>query len=86
MENQPMPKINNMKMLREKVLQAFDDLEEGKIDISHASTIAKLSETIISGLKSEMQYAILTNQQPKIAFYGEGTGILLEKKDIKKLL
>jgi len=81
-----MSKIKDMNALREKMLHVFDDLESGKIDIPHASTMAKLSETIISGLKSEMQYAILTNQQPSIPFYGEGSGILLEKKDIKKLL
>jgi len=81
-----MSKIENMKMLREKVLQAFSDLEDGKIDISHAITLAKLSETIVSGLKSEMQYAILTSQEPRIDFYGVGSGVPLEKKDIKKLI
>jgi len=81
-----MAKIETMKQLRDRVLQAFNDLEDGKIDISQATTIAKLSETVISGLKSEMQYAILTNQQPRISFYGEESGILLEKRDIKKLI
>lgn len=81
-----MAKIETMKQLRDRVLQALDDLEDGKIDISQAATIAKLSETVISGLKSEMQYAILTNQQPSIPFYGDGSGLLLEKKDIKKLI
>lgn len=79
-------KITNMKMLRDTVLQALTDLEDGKIDISQASTIAKMSETVISGLKSEMQYAVLTNQQPVIPFYGEGSGIALEHDGIKKLL
>ncbi len=81
-----MSKIQNMIMLREKVLQVFDDLEEGKIDLAHASTVAKLSETIVSGLKSEMQYAILTNQQPNIPFYGKGSGIALQDNVRKKLL
>lgn len=81
-----MPKITNMSMLRDRVLKAIDDLEEGKIEIHEAATIAKLSETVISGLKSEMQYAILTNQQPHIPFYGEQSGILLEGQTIKKLI
>lgn len=81
-----MTKITNMKILRDKVLQAFEDLEEGKIDVQQASTMAKLSETVISGLKSEMQYSILTNQEPYIPFYGIGSGKALDKKDIKKLL
>ncbi|HLX54454.1 MAG TPA: hypothetical protein VKR58_10960 [Aquella sp.] len=74
-----------MKELRDKVLQAFDDLEDGKIDINEASVISKLSETVISGLKSEMQYAILTNQEPHIPFYGELSGKELNQSNIKKL-
>lgn len=81
-----MPTIQNMKMLRDKVLQTIDDLEDGKIELAEASTIAKLSETIISGLKSEMQYAILTNQEPCIPFYGEQSGKLLDTtREHKKL-
>jgi hypothetical protein len=80
-----MAKIKSMIQLRERVLKAIDDLEEGKIEIHEAATIAKLSETVISGLKSEMQYAILTKQEPHIHFFGEGSGKLLEGKDIKKL-
>jgi len=79
------PSINNMRELRSKVLKAFDDLENGVIDIAHASCIAKISETVISGLKSEMQYAILTNQEPNIPFYGEQSGKFLNNNIIKKL-
>ena len=75
-----------MKMLRDRVLQAMDDLESGKMDISEASTVAKMSETVISGLKSEMQYSILTNQEPFIPFYGEQSGKLLASSSPKKLL
>ena len=75
-----------MIQLRNRVLQAFDDLEEGKIDITQASVLSKLSETVISGLRSEMQYAILTGQKPVIEFYGEGSGILMDKTSIKKLI
>lgn len=75
-----------MKQLRDRVLKAIEDLEDGKIELAEASTIAKLSETVISGLKSEMQYAILTNSEPNIPFYGEPIGKLLEAKVNKKLL
>lgn len=73
-------------MLREKVLQAIDDLENGKIDIAEAACISKLSETVISGLKSEMQYAVLTGQQPAIPFYGKESGVTLDRSAIKKLI
>lgn len=75
-----------MRMLRDRMLKAFQDFEEGNIDFTHLSTLSKASDSIVAGLKSEMQYAILTNQQPSIPFFGEGSGIMLNKKDIKKLL
>ncbi len=80
-----MSEIKTMKNLREKMIRVFDDLEDGKIDIQYASTLAKVSETIISGLRSEMQYAILTGKEPKISFFGDNSINLLEKKNIKKL-
>lgn len=80
-----MANIKNMNQLREAVLKAFDDLRDGKITISEAATISKLSETVISGLKSEMQYALLTQQQPYIPFYGEQTGKFLDKKEVMRL-
>lgn len=81
-----MATIKNMTQLRNKVLQTIDDLENGKIDLQEASVIAKLSETVISGLKSEMQYAVLTQQEPTIPFYGEQSGIELKAGATKKLL
>ena len=75
-----------MQELRAEVLDAFERLKNGEVDIQYASTLAKLSETVVSGLKSEMQYAILTGQQPRITFYGEGSGIALEDNKMKKLL
>lgn len=81
-----MTKIQNIKQLRDTVLRAIEDLEEGKIEPAQASTIAKLSETVISGLKSEMQYAVLTNSEPYIPFYGENNGKVLDHNIIKEIL
>lgn len=81
-----MTKIKDIVQLRDTVLQAIEDLKSGKIELAEASTIAKLSETVISGLKSEIQYSILIGKQPKIAFYGKDSGIALDTDKIKKLL
>lgn len=81
-----MAKITSMRVLRDKMLQVFDDLEDGKIDINQAMAFSKLNDSIINGLKSEIQYAIVTNQVPSIPFYGEGSGKVLDKKELKKLL
>lgn len=79
-----MSEIKTMTELRTKLLKAFQQLEDGEIDIAQAAALAKLSETINSGLKSEMQYAILTNSEPSIPFFGANSGKLLGA-DIKKL-
>ena len=81
-----MTRITSMKELREKLLKAIEDFEDCKIDSIHLTTLSKACEAIVSGLKSEMQYAILTNSEPNIPFFGE-----LDRKGImhklpKKLL
>lgn len=81
-----MSQIKTMQQLRDRVIKAIDELDSGEIDLAKASAIAKLSETIVSGLRSEMQYSILTNKEPKIDFFGEGSGKSLVSNTFKKLL
>jgi len=81
-----MSKITRMQALRERMLKAIEDFEDGKIDSSQLAALSKATESIISGLRSEMQYAVLTNQKPCISFFGEGSGIALEKNEIKRLI
>ncbi len=75
----------NMKELRLRVLKAFDDLDQGKIDIAQASVIAKINDSIVNGLNSEIKYAILTQTIPEIPFYGHQKGFLIDHKDVKNL-
>lgn len=63
-------KIKSIEGLRDYVLETFQKLSDGKIDISEASTIAKLSETVISGIKTQLEYARLTESMPHIPFLG----------------
>jgi len=65
-------KTNTITKLRDKVLEAFSNLESGKIDCQSAGVIAKLSETVISGLKTQMDYARLTNSDINIPFLEDG--------------
>lgn len=78
-----MAQVKTLDDLREKMLEAFDDLMEGKIDIQQAMALSKISETVISGLKIKMQYAVLTNTKPNVPFIGND--ILLPSKEVKKL-
>jgi hypothetical protein len=77
-------KITNITQLRNRLLKVFEDLEDGNIDMAQAATFAKLNETIVSGLKSEMQYAILTNATPFIPFF-ENNNYLIEPDETKLL-
>ena len=81
-----MSKIENMDQLRDRLLQTMEDLESGKIDQGQATTVAKLADTVISSLKSEMQYSLLVNKEPLIPFFGEQSSKQLEHKVTKKLL
>ncbi len=79
-------KIKNIDQLRDKVLEAFDQLSAGQIDTQEAGVIAKLSETIISGIKTQMDYARLTGSQPVLPFLGKCTAPIegvVEKKLLK---
>ena len=60
--------INTLDDLRDKVLEALEALNNGEIDLQQAGVIAKLSETVISGVKTQMDYARLTDQTPHIPF------------------
>lgn len=70
-----MADIKSMNELRQKLLDTLEKLEAGEVDIQHAACVAKIGETIVSGLRSEMQYSLLIGQQPAIEFYGEQSGI-----------
>jgi hypothetical protein len=80
-----MSEMNSMIQMRNRMLKVFEDVDSGEIDIQQATCLAKLSETIVSGLRAEMQYAVLTNQQPYIPFFGEGSGKVIDVKSIKEI-
>lgn len=81
-----MAKIKTMSQLREAVLSAIDRLENGEIEIEEAMAISKMSETVISGLKSEMMYATLTKTEPNIPFYNKESNRLIEHEEFKKII
>lgn len=60
--------IKTIEHLRDAVLDAFEKLKKNKIDIQEAGILAKLSESVISGLKTQIEYARLSDRQPSIPF------------------
>lgn len=60
--------IKNIEDLRDHVLATLEKLSKNKIDLNEASITAKLSETTISSIKIELEYARLMNRPTKIPF------------------
>lgn len=62
--------IKNIEDLRNEVLKVFEGLINGTKTVMEAGAVAKLSETVISGVKAEMDYSRLTRTPANIAFLG----------------
>lgn len=66
-----MAKIKTIDDLRERVLDAFEDLSKQRITHEEANALAKLNDTIVAGLKTQMEYAKLTEKIPYIPFLSD---------------
>ncbi len=69
-----MTQINDLKDLREHALNALKRLENGECDVKEVAVIGKLSETIIAGVRVQMEYACALGREPKIDFVGDCLG------------
>ncbi len=81
-----MSKIKNLDDLREMVLDTLESLSSNKIDMQQAGIIAKLSETIVSGLKTQMEYARLTDEKPLIPFISRCSRVIEHEGNVKQLV
>lgn len=69
-----MTQINDLKDLRDHALNALKRLESGECDVKEVAVIGKLSETIIAGVRVQMEYAHALGREPKIDFVGDCLG------------
>jgi hypothetical protein len=60
--------IKNIEELRKHAAMTLEKLEKGKIDNSQAAVNAKLYESIVSSLKTELEYHKMLKQMPEIEF------------------
>ena len=60
--------IKNILDLRKHAAQTLELLERGKIDNAHAAVNAKLYESMVSSLKTELEYHKMLKQRPVIDF------------------
>lgn len=78
-----MSSIKHIDDLREKVLDIFEELDLTDPDIQKAGIAAKLSETVILGLKTQLEYSRLLGIEPNIPFL-EGTNKQIINKKLLK--
>lgn len=60
--------IKNIVELRDFALEALDDLRGGKINIQQAATAATLCASVISTVKTQLDYFKAIEERPQIEF------------------
>lgn len=63
-----MSKIKNMEHLRDFALETLERLSNGEIDTAQAGVSGKLCESVISTVKTQLEYARMVDEQPYIPF------------------
>lgn len=63
-----MANIKNLDDLRRHAIETLTRLEKREIDVSQAGVTAKLYESIMSSLKTELEYHKMLDQRPCIPF------------------
>ncbi len=64
-------KIKNITLLRDHALETLEKLASGKIDVDEAGVTGKLCESVMSTIKSQLEYAKMLNREPNIPFLGD---------------
>jgi len=81
--------MNNIEELREHAIQTLKKLESKEIDMAEAGVTAKLYESLMSSLKTEMEYHKMLGHLPRIKFLEAATYELKAEKKLevdKKLI
>lgn len=81
------PKIKNISSLRDHALETIERLASGEIDTAHAAATGKLCDSVISTIKSQLEYSRMTGESPEIPFMmTPNKGNLLEHEEPKPRL
>lgn len=80
-----MTKIKNISTLRDHAIETLENLKKKTIDVVEAGVTAKLYESIMSSLKTELDYHKMLDQRPSIAFLN-GADILEVEVNKKRLI
>ena len=63
-----MTKIKTMEQLRDHALETLEKLSRGDIDTDEAGVYSKLCESVISTVKTQLEYARMIQEEPIIPF------------------
>ena len=74
--------MNNIEDLRDHAIATLKKLETKEIDMAEAGVTAKLYESLMSSLKTEMEYHKMLGHLPRIKFL---EGAIYEVKAEKKI-
>lgn len=80
-----MSKILTLDQLRLRLLDTFEKLTDGEIDIDEAMALSKLSDSISSGVNLQLKYAQLTQSSPHIPFL-ESNNRIIDAESKKKMI
>jgi hypothetical protein len=75
--------MNNIEDLRQHAIETLKKLESKKIDMAEAGVTAKLYESLMSSLKTEMEYHKMLGHLPRIKFLEGAAYQLKEEKKIE---
>lgn len=73
-----MSDIKNITQLRDFALDALTKLKNREIEVAEAGVTGKLCETVISTIKSQLEYAKMLQEEPQIPFMQTDDGKMIE--------
>ena len=59
------PSVNNVKLLRDDLVYAYEQLREGSIGLSEAKGLANMAGKIMSTAKTQMEFNKMTGKHNK---------------------
>lgn len=68
-----MAQIKNLDDLRQDAINTLEKLANGQIDCDQAGVTAKLYESVMSTVKTQLQVAVMLKREPNIPFLGDCT-------------
>jgi hypothetical protein len=85
-----MAKIKDIEGLREHALETLDKLAAGEIEITHATAVGKVCDSVINTVKTQLEYSRMINEErPTIKFLETAMdvphGNLIEGKKVRKI-